>query len=207
MDNSLKEKFHWDEECGEAFEELKRYLGSPKLKNFLCSSKKLKAYFESHPIQVVTDQPLKWVLSSPALSGHLTTCAIELSEFKISYLPMTSVRAQELVDFITECTARIPLVIQGPEANESHLTQPDWILFVDGARNDQGAGAGVLILGPQEETMEYALRCSFPATNNEAKYEAMILGLSLVKSIGVEEPLVKGHSKLVMDQIRGYVVE
>ncbi|GAA0161009.1 hypothetical protein LIER_17428 [Lithospermum erythrorhizon] len=40
------------------------------------STRKLKAYFESHPIQVVTDQPLKRVLSSPALSGWLTTSAI-----------------------------------------------------------------------------------------------------------------------------------
>ncbi|GAA0154020.1 hypothetical protein LIER_12122 [Lithospermum erythrorhizon] len=84
----------------------------------------------------------------------------------------TSVRAQALADFITECTTRVPPVTQGPEADESKLTQPDWILFVDGARNDQGIGAGVIILGPQEETMEYTTRFSFPATNNEAEYEA-----------------------------------
>ncbi|GAA0184758.1 hypothetical protein LIER_32046 [Lithospermum erythrorhizon] len=65
-----------------------------------------------------------------------------------------SVRPQALVDFITECTAQVPPVTQGSKADESKLTQPDWILFVDGARNEQGAGAGVPILGPQEETME-----------------------------------------------------
>ncbi|GAA0148199.1 hypothetical protein LIER_07712 [Lithospermum erythrorhizon] len=55
------------------------------------SLKKLKAYFESYPVQVVTNQPLKWVLSNPALLGRLTTWAIELSEFEISYTPRTSV--------------------------------------------------------------------------------------------------------------------
>ncbi|GAA0178828.1 hypothetical protein LIER_29888 [Lithospermum erythrorhizon] len=55
--------------------------------------------------------------------------------------------------------------------------------------------AGILILEPQEETMEYALRFNFPATNNEAEYEAMIIELRLVKSMGVEE--------LLIDQIRG----
>ncbi|GAA0142450.1 hypothetical protein LIER_03351 [Lithospermum erythrorhizon] len=34
------------------------------------------------------------------------------------------------------------------------------------------------VMGPREETMEYALRFSFIATNNEAEYKAMILGLS-----------------------------
>ncbi|GAA0154437.1 hypothetical protein LIER_12418 [Lithospermum erythrorhizon] len=51
--------------------------------------------------------------------------------------------------------------------------------------------------------MEYALRFSFRATNNEAGYEAMILGLRLVKSMGIEELLVKWDSKLVIDQIWG----
>ncbi|GAA0149200.1 hypothetical protein LIER_08438 [Lithospermum erythrorhizon] len=229
----LKDKFLWDEECSEAFEELKRYLGSPKLLSqpklgerlqiylaisdvavssvllrevegiqkpiyyvshvlrgveerypiidkaafaLVISTRKLKAYFELHQIQVVTNQSLKRVLSNPSLSGRLTTWAIELSEFEVSYLPRTSVRAQALANFITECTTRVLPVIQGPEADESELTQSDWILCVDRARNYQGARVGVLILRPQEETMEYAMRFSFPVTNNEAECEAMILG-------------------------------
>ncbi|GAA0170249.1 hypothetical protein LIER_24550 [Lithospermum erythrorhizon] len=255
-----KERFVWDEDCREAFEELKRYLGSPQLLSrpepgewlqlylaisdvavssvllrevagvkkpihyvshvirdveerypiidkaafaLIISARKLKAYFETYPIQMVTDQSLKRVLSSPTLSGRLTTWPIELSEFEISYVPRTSVRAQALANFITECTARAPRVIQGPQTEASSQIKPEWTLFVDGARNDQGAGTGVLILGPREETMEYALRFRFPTTNNEATFEAMILGLRLVKSMGVEELLVKGDSKLVIDHIRG----
>ncbi|GAA0158321.1 hypothetical protein LIER_38620 [Lithospermum erythrorhizon] len=141
---------------------------------------------------------------SPALPRRLTTWAIKLRKFEISYVLRTSVRAQALADFITECTARAPPVIQGPKTEASSQIKPKWTLVVDGARNDQGAGAGVLILGPREKTMEYALRFSFLATNNEVEYEAMILGLWLVKSMGVEELFVKGDSKLLIDQIRGY---
>ncbi|GAA0143095.1 hypothetical protein LIER_03856 [Lithospermum erythrorhizon] len=133
-------------------------------------TEKLKAYFESHPVQVVTNQPLKRVLTSPALSGWLTTWAIELSEFEITYVPKISIRAQALADFITECTTQNPQTIQGPDSVGSNPVKPEWTLFVDGARNDQGAGVGVLIMGHQEETMEYALRFGFPATNNEAEY-------------------------------------
>ncbi|GAA0170854.1 hypothetical protein LIER_25027 [Lithospermum erythrorhizon] len=51
--------------------------------------------------------------------------------------------------------------------------------------------------------MEYALRFSFSATNNEAEYEAMIVALKLVKSLNITEVLVKGDSKLVIDHIQG----
>ncbi|GAA0158214.1 hypothetical protein LIER_15301 [Lithospermum erythrorhizon] len=51
--------------------------------------------------------------------------------------------------------------------------------------------------------MEYALRFSFEATNNEAEYEAMVAGLEWVHSLGVRQILVRGDSKLMMDQIRG----
>ncbi|GAA0185303.1 hypothetical protein LIER_32591 [Lithospermum erythrorhizon] len=93
--------------------------------------------------------------------------------------------------FFKNLRPRAPPVIQELEVEELNLSKLDWILFVngahnivDGAHNDQGVGAKLLILGPQEETMEYALRSSFPSTNNEADYEAMIQGLKLVKSLG-----------------------
>ncbi|GAA0161346.1 hypothetical protein LIER_17682 [Lithospermum erythrorhizon] len=56
----------------------------------ILSKRKVKAYFESHPIQVFTDQPLKRVLTSLALSERLTTWAVELSKFEITCHPRTS---------------------------------------------------------------------------------------------------------------------
>ncbi|GAA0171351.1 hypothetical protein LIER_25402 [Lithospermum erythrorhizon] len=70
------------------------------------SARKLKAYIESHPIQVVTDQQLKRVMTSPTLFGRLTTWAVELSEFEISYIPRTCIKAQVLADFVAECIAK-----------------------------------------------------------------------------------------------------
>ncbi|GAA0170668.1 hypothetical protein LIER_24883 [Lithospermum erythrorhizon] len=81
----------------------------------LISARKLKPYFESHPITVITDQPLKQILTSPALSGRMTTWAVELSEFDITYAPETSIKAQMLADFVIECTTRLPLRIYGPK--------------------------------------------------------------------------------------------
>ncbi|GAA0183051.1 hypothetical protein LIER_30532 [Lithospermum erythrorhizon] len=155
--------------------------------------------------KVVTDQPLKRVLTSPALSGRLTTWEIELSEFEISYTPWVSIKAQALADFVIECIARAPL--QVPVQREEECADPqgfEWSMHVDGAGNDKGAGAGVLITGPQEITMEYALRFAFHATNNEVEYEAMIVGL--VKTSQILEyngSIGEGDSILVIDHIQG----
>ncbi|GAA0164587.1 hypothetical protein LIER_20183 [Lithospermum erythrorhizon] len=50
--------------------------------------------------------------------------------------------------------------------------------------------------------MEYALRFNFEATNNEAEYEALGVGLELVRSLSVRQILMRGDSKLIGDQIR-----
>ncbi|GAA0164586.1 hypothetical protein LIER_20182 [Lithospermum erythrorhizon] len=81
----------------------------------LITARKLNIYFEAHPIKVITDQPLKRVLASPALSRRLTTWAIELSEFEISYEPRANIKTQALADFIVECTARPPQRVNRPE--------------------------------------------------------------------------------------------
>ncbi|GKA42235.1 reverse transcriptase domain-containing protein [Tanacetum coccineum] len=45
------------------------------------ASKRLKRYFQEHPIIVVTDQPIKQVLSKPEVAGMLQKWSIELGEY------------------------------------------------------------------------------------------------------------------------------
>ncbi|GAA0173014.1 hypothetical protein LIER_26719 [Lithospermum erythrorhizon] len=59
----------------------------------MTSACKLKPYFELHPTAVITDQPLKRILTSPTLSRRMTTWAVELSEFNINYVPRKSIKA------------------------------------------------------------------------------------------------------------------
>ncbi|GAA0184005.1 hypothetical protein LIER_31319 [Lithospermum erythrorhizon] len=92
------------------------------------SARKLKIHFESHPIQVLTDQPMKRVITSPQLSRRLMTWAIELSEFDISYVPRTSIKAQALANFIIKCTAQPPEIINGSSDFEPGTNNPEWVL-------------------------------------------------------------------------------
>ncbi|GAA0182962.1 hypothetical protein LIER_30466 [Lithospermum erythrorhizon] len=74
---------------------------------------------------------------------------------------------------------------------------------VNGDINEKGSGAGIMICGPGEVIIEFALRFTFPTTKNEAEYEALIAGLAIVKSLGMNNIWVKGDSKLVTDQVKG----
>ncbi|GAA0177263.1 hypothetical protein LIER_29673 [Lithospermum erythrorhizon] len=66
-----------------------------------------------------------------------------------------------------------------------------------------GSGVGILIRSRGDVIMEYALRFTFPTINNEDEYEAMIVGLDIVKSLGISRVWVKGDSKMIMNQVKG----
>ncbi|KAL0320201.1 UNVERIFIED_CONTAM: hypothetical protein Sradi_5281600 [Sesamum radiatum] len=68
------------------------------------TARKLCPYFLSYPVVVRTNTPLKQVLRKPETSGGLIKWAIELSEYDISYLPRTTIKAQALADFVSEMT-------------------------------------------------------------------------------------------------------
>ncbi|XP_022880798.1 uncharacterized protein LOC111398075 [Olea europaea var. sylvestris] len=154
--------------------------------------RKLRPYFQSHTVQVMIDQPIKQILHRPETSGRLLKWAIELSEFDIKFRPRTTIKAQALADFIVELTTP-PEHPPGEHA--------DWKIFVDGSSNDEGSGAGIIMIGPNEEELEYSLHFEFPATNNEAEYEAVITGLGLAARLGVTSVEICSDSQLIIGQV------
>jgi ribonuclease HI len=49
--------------------------------------------------------------------------------------------------------------------------------------------------------MEYMVRLHFPASNNTAKYEALINGLRITVELGIKRLEIKVDSELVVDQV------
>ena len=45
------------------------------------------------------------------------------------------------------------------------------------------SGAEIVLISTKDVTLEYALQFSFPTTNNEVEYEALIIGLKLAKEL------------------------
>nr|GEX43749.1 reverse transcriptase domain-containing protein [Tanacetum cinerariifolium] len=67
---------------------------------------------------------------------------------------------------------------------EEELLEP-WILFTDGSSCADGSKAGLILTNLEGAEFTYSLRFRFEATNNEAEYEALILGLRITKETGV----------------------
>jgi ribonuclease HI len=86
-------------------------------------------------------------------------------------------------------------------------TNPDlntpWSLWVDGASNTKGVGAGIILKGPNGVVVERSLRFEFKAYNNQAEYEALIAGLKLALDLGVQRIVVKSDSQLLINQLSG----
>ena len=55
--------------------------------------RKLRHYFQSHIINVMTDYPLKKTMNKLEVAGRLIQWAVELNEFDIKYLPRHAIKA------------------------------------------------------------------------------------------------------------------
>ena len=53
-------------------------------------------------------------------------------------------------------------------------------MYVDGAGNQKGSSMGLVLISPEKLVVEKSLRLGFSATNNEAGYEALLKGMSMV---------------------------
>jgi ribonuclease HI len=75
-------------------------------------------------------------------------------------------------------------------------------MYFDGSKRIQGAGAGVVLISPEGDKLKYVLRMSFPqASNNEAKYEALLHGMKMAKACGATRLKIFGDSNLVVQQV------
>ena len=55
-----------------------------------------------------------------------------------------------------------------------------WRVYVDDAANKRGFGVGLIVISPNKIIIEKSLRLSFSATNNEAKYETLLVGMIMI---------------------------
>ncbi|XP_056858128.1 uncharacterized protein LOC130507431 [Raphanus sativus] len=159
------------------------------------SARKLRPYFQSHSIEVLTDQPLRTVLQNPNRAGRLTKWAIELSELDITYKCRTAAKSQVLADFLVELTPDL--------AQDLDIPSPNWILHVDGSSTSKGSGAGVQLQSPTGELIRQSFSFGFPASNNESEYESLIAGLRLARAVKAKRLSAYCDSQLVASQFSG----
>ena len=158
------------------------------------SARRLRHFFQSFTVMVMTDLPIRKVLQKPDVAGRMARWAVELSEFNIHYEPRGPIKGQIYANFVVELSSVV-----------THKEGVDfkWVLSVDGSSNQQGSGAGVILEGLDGLLIEQALRFAFKASKNQAEYEALIVGMLLAKEIGARRLLAKSYSLLVTGQVTG----
>ena len=56
-----------------------------------------------------------------------------------------------------------------------------WNLYVDGASNDTGSRASMMLINPEGKKIYCVICFGFKVSNNETEYEALMVGLHLAR--------------------------
>jgi hypothetical protein len=140
--------------------------------------RKLRHYFEAHPVMVVSSFPLGEIIRNPDAAGRIAKWSVELMGETLAYAPRKAIKSQILADFVAEwADTQLP---------PPQIQTECWTLYFDGSVMKTGAGAGLLFVSPLGEHMRHAVRLHFPASNNMAEYEALLCGLKIAIEIGVK---------------------
>lgn len=76
------------------------------------------------------------------------------------------------------------------------------MLHVDGASWSSGSGVGLLFESPIGERLEQSIHLGFPASKNEAEYEAILFGLGLAITLNASKVIIHSDSQLIVGQIQ-----
>jgi len=90
------------------------------------SARRLRHYFHSFTIVVMTDLPIQKVFKKPDVAGRMVKWAVELSEFDIKYEPRGPIKGQIFADFVVELSSEA-MRVEGDDFR--------WVLSVDGSSN------------------------------------------------------------------------
>ena len=68
------------------------------------AQRKLRHYFESHPVTVVSSFPLGEIVHNREASGRIAKWAVELMGETLTFAPRKAIKSQVLADFVAEWT-------------------------------------------------------------------------------------------------------
>jgi hypothetical protein len=66
--------------------------------------RKLRHYFEAHPVTVVSSFPLREIIRNPDAAGRIAKWSVKLMGEMLAYAPRKAIKSQILADFVAEWT-------------------------------------------------------------------------------------------------------
>jgi hypothetical protein len=136
---------------------------------------------------------IRHMFQQPILSGSIKKWVYALIEYDLAYEPFKSMKDQVVADFII-----VYSINQNNDESCNLVSIHPWKLFFDGSACREGQGVGVVLVLPKGAVFEQSTCLEYFCINNQAEYEAMLLGLHILSSIGVKHVKEFGDSLLVV---------
>jgi hypothetical protein len=161
------------------------------------AARKLRHYFEGHRIRVITNQPLNDLFTNKEASTRIIKWGAELSEYTVDFERRSAIKSQVLAYFVVDWTS--------PTHNLDEETLTSWVVQCDGAWCHKRVGISAVVTSPIGVMIRYAARLIFAkdehSTNNTTEYEALLLALRKMKSLGKQNIIIKTDSKVIEEHI------
>nr|GEV16386.1 reverse transcriptase domain-containing protein [Tanacetum cinerariifolium] len=169
--------FRWTAEAEQAFQQLKQHLSelpllvAPKPQEELIMY--LSATYGAVSAVLMTER------GTTQMPIYFISLALQGPELNYSPMEKLVLAAAKVEHY----AGRAQYYIQ----TEDVITQEEpWTLFTDGSSCVDGSGAGLILTNPEGVEFTYALRFQFAASNNEAEYKTLVVGLRIATQMGVK---------------------
>jgi len=133
------------------------------------------------------------MLPKPIVHSRIGKWALVLSEYSLTYQPLKAVKCQIVADFIVDHS----LV----EATQRYVENQPWTLYFDGSSHKNGTEVSIFIISPLNIPTKFKYKTNGSCSNNEAEYEALIVGLEILLCLGAKNVEIKGDSELVVKKL------
>ena len=169
------------------------------------ATRKLPYYFQAHTIVVLTQLLLQSLLRKANYTRKIAKWGTILGAFDIKYMPRTSIKGQVLADLVVEL-AKSPLKEEREKHNMDEKSVGmvslqetlSWKVYVDGVANQKGFGVELVVISLEKIIIEKSLRLGFSATNNETKYETLLVEITMVQKMRRRTVEIFSYSRLVI---------
>jgi ribonuclease HI len=98
-----------------------------------------------------------------------------------------------MADLVTQhCGPEVPVVEPIP-----------WTMFFDGSSCEVGDGIRIVLISPQGANYEFSIPVEKTSTKNQAKYQAVLKGIKLLREVNANVVEIFGDPQLVINQLVG----
>ena len=120
------------------------------------------------------------------------------------YFPHKLVKGQALANFLAYHPSLEIKLEKDVELGIYEVERWPWVLKFDGSSMEKSVVAGIVIISPKGIKTTISFNLAFKCTNNQAKYDALVIGLEILLELRAQEVHIIGDSQLVLRKTGEY---